>query len=205
MYDDDIDDDDIVQDETAGPASGGYDAYRDVDDDDDEEEELPNPEDERRDEAEKTRGKDERAFYDGLAKAEDAKHDAMRKDYQKRQLVAGEIRQKLRHEQTAIDAITAKIALERERIDAEQRKKYRADAQNIVTDDTPPPVVTEGDVNAPEKDVDSPEFLIDLATSHIKQLEEEKETLERELKKKLEVLHEEERALSQIQYKLARM
>ena len=210
MYDDDdIDDDDLVEiDETAGPASGGYDAYIDGGDEEtfDDENDTTEQEEERREEAERARGKEERAFYDGLAKAEDAKHDAMRKDYQKRSLVAGEMRQKLRHEQMAIDAIALRIAQEQERIDTELQKKYRKEAQvhdgEVVAPITPP----QDDGGEESKDEGaSLEFSIDLATNHIKQLEDEKASLEREHKKKLDELHEEERALSQIQYKLSRM
>ena len=70
-----------------------------------------------RDEAFHQRGIEDRAFYDDLAKKEDERHNAMKKDIAQRSLELGELRQKLRHRDTALRTIQNEIAIERDRID----------------------------------------------------------------------------------------
>ncbi len=170
------------------------------DEDDDEEDEIDLERDEetlRRETAESTRGKDERVFYDDLAKKEDERHSAMRRDLAKRSLALGELRQKLRHKKTEIDAIAVKISIEEDRVDFEQKKAYRntGDAQAAI------PILSK-DITS--DDVSS-EFSVERAQAHIKQLQEEKIAEEHLLKEKLVHLHDEERVLSQLEHTIVRM
>lgn len=176
------------------------------DDEFDDEESEVDPEEVRRDDAEVARGKDERAFYDGLAKAEDERHNAMRKDFAKRSLVAGEMRQKLRHKQQEIDAIAMKIQAEEDLIAFEQKKAYRSASMNpnISMSDVGEPATVVSTKDAREKEATA-EFSVERALMHVKQLQGEKSALEVELREKLDALHEEERALSQLQHTLLRM
>ncbi len=179
----------------------------DDEDEEDEEGEL-NTEAVRREGAEETRGKDERAFYDDLAKKEDERHNAMRADLRKRSLATGELRQKLRHKQADVDAIAMKIRIEQDRIDYEQKKIYRIHSGDTtsMSDEVPvlPIPILSKDIKTSSTDVSS-EFSIERAQMHVKQLETEKEEAEKELKIKLDSLHEEERALSQLEHALMRM
>ncbi len=172
--------------------------YDDEDDDDEEEIDLEqDAEVVRREGAEEARGKDERAFYDDLAKKEDERHNAMRKDLQKRSLALGELRQKLRHTQVEVDAIAVKISVEEDRIDLERKKVYQH------TGDTPVliPILSKDIL----PDGASSEFSIERAQAHVKQLQVQKAEAEKELKEKLMYLHEEERALSQLEHTIVRM
>lgn len=180
------------------------------DEDDDEEEAELDIETARREGAEVSRGKEERAFYDDLAKKEDERHNAMRADLAKRSIGAGELRQKLRHKQAEIDAIAAKISIEEERIALEGKKAYQSGAKEqgvsapagdvaIVNTEASETLVN------PEELAATAEFSVERAAMHVKQLQAEMRERQQELDKELDSLHEEERALSQLQHAIMRM
>ncbi|KKU79811.1 MAG: EF hand domain protein [Parcubacteria group bacterium GW2011_GWA2_47_7] len=204
MFDDDDDND---EEEVSGPASGGYGSATDDDDDEDEEEDGTDPETERRADAEVARGKNDRAFYDNLAKEEDARHNAMRVDLQKRSLAVGELRQKLHHKESELRELSMKITIEEDRIDYEKKKAYRrgvgdiADTVGGQTHIESTPILSK-DIDP--KDIDE-EFSVERAEAHIKQMKSEKIELEEVLRDMLEHMHKEERALSQLQHQLIRM
>ena len=190
--------------------------YRMYDDDefDEDEDEISAEKDaetERREVAEGTRGIEDRAFYDDLAKKEDDRHNAMRKDKQKRTLLVGEMRQKLRHKDAEVRTLLQKIQVEEDRIIFEQKKAYRKDAKEIVDGvvierPTPPPGEA---IPILTKDIDpkylDEEFSIERAQAHIKQLKEEKVELEKVVAEMRAKLNEDERALSQIEHQIMRM
>ena len=179
--------------------------------DDDEISEAQVAEDDRRVAAEGTRGIEERAFYDDLAKREDEKHNALRKDKQRRTLLVGEARQKLRHKEAEVTALAQKIHIEEDRMALEKKRLYRKNAKDIVDG-----VVVEEPVRAePEvipilsrdiapNDMDE-EFSIERAEIHIKQLGEQKAELEKVVAEMKMKLNEDERALSQIEHQIMRM
>ncbi len=180
------------------------------DEDDDEEDEIDvaiDAETSRREEAEVSRGKEDRAFYDGLAKTEDERHNAMRVDMQKRSLAVGELRQKLRHKEAELRVLEMKITMEEDIIDYEKKKKYRSAA--LDTPVVPGVPVVAAPIPILTKDIDPKdgdgEFSVERAEAHIKQLHSEKKEFEKGLKEMKDNLNEEERALSQMQHQLMRM
>ncbi len=187
----------------------------DDDDEEDDEDEIDLEKDAetlRREGAEGVRGIEDRAFYDNLAKKEDDRHNAMRKDVQKRTLAVQEIRQKVRHQETEVKTFAEKIRVEEERILFEQHKTYRKDAQAIsggVPVEAPaipeqPEVIPILSRDILRSSVDE-EFSIERATAHIKQLEEERSTLAKVVVEMRAQLSEEERSLSQLEHQVARM
>ena len=125
------------------------------------------------------RGKDERAFYDGLAKKEDERHNAMRADMKKRLLSLGELRQKLRRKQAELHTIEMGIMEAQGIIDFEAKKAYRMDPGAIGADEglTPAPAIPilSKDIGADET---NKEYTLSRVQSNIKQLQEEKSALE---------------------------
>ena len=159
----------------------------------------------RRESAEITRGQEDRAFSDGLAKQEDERHNAMRKDIARRALVVGELQQKLRHKQAELRVLEQAIVAEQDIIDYETKKAYRKGAQTI-----------EGEVEESEAEVipiltrdipqkDNAEFSIERAEAHVKQLVSQKDDMAKVLADMAGHLHEEERALSQLNHTIMRM
>lgn len=159
-----------------------------------------------KEEAAATRGKADRSFFDNLAKDEDARHNAMRADLAKRSLAVGERRQKLKHKESVLHSLESKIIDEQDRIEYETKKAYRESgvlgddeaANNLSTE----PTLSNSSIGDEERG--STEFSIERATSHIKQLQSERDELDMELRDLLADLHEEERALSQLQHQLMR-
>ena len=182
--------------------------------DDDEEDEYEDEEDTstqdaetlRREDAAVASGKENRAFYDGLAKDEDNRHNAMRVEMQKRALTLGDLRQKLRHKEAELHTLESKIRIEADRIDYEAKKKYR-----MGTDDVAPIAAEEVARPIPilSKDIDpkdgGAEFSIERANASIKQLEEEKIELKKTLSEMNSVISDEARVLSQLQHSLLRI
>lgn len=182
--------------------------YDDEEEDDDDQGEIGlDAETLRREEAEVTRGKETRTFYDDLAKKEDERHNAMRLDMQRRSLAAGELRQKLRNKETEMHALLLKIGIEEDRIDYEKKKAYRSGGGDAIpvgeaaVRSAPIPILSK-DIDA--KDAEQ-EFSVERAEIHIKQLQGERSELEKVLKEMKDRLNEEERALSQLQHQLVRM
>ena len=185
------------------------------DEDDDDEDEMDFEKDAetlRREGAEGARGIEDRAFYDNLAKKEDDRHNAMRKEIQRRTLAVGEIRQKVRHKEVEVKAFAEKIRMEEERILFEQHKSYRMDAREILggqpVNSTPADMKPETipilsrDINPNDVDV---EFSIERALVHIKQLVEQQSELAKVVAEMRAKLSEEERSLSQLEHQVARM
>ena len=213
MYDNEDDEEYIEDTAPSGPASGGYGGASDDDEDDDEDDEQDeagNAETLRRETAEQARGKEDRSFYDNLAKQEDERHNAMRKDKNHRSLLVGEARQKLRHKDAEVKALGLKIQMEEDRIVFEQKKAYRNDATLPSDVATPPLVRLEPEVipilsrDIDPKDMDE-EFSIERAQAHIKQLKEQKAELDKVVAEMRAKLSEEERALSQLEHQIMRM
>lgn len=179
----------------------------DGDDDEDEIDIAKDAETLRREEAEVSRGKSDRAFYDNLAKTEDERHNAMRVDMQKRSLAVGELRQKLRHKEADMRMLEMKITSEEDIIDYEKKKKYRSGASGVSA--IPGEAVAAQPIPILTKDIDpkdgGEEFSVERAEAHIKQLQSEKMEFEKHLREMRENLNEEERALSQLQHQLMRM
>lgn len=152
------------------------------------------------------RGKDERAYYDGLAKKEDERHNAMRADMKKRLLMLGELRQKLRRKQAELRAIDMSIAEAQNIIDFEIKKAYRTNLGAVEVDGVATPLPT---ISILSKDVGAEstnsEYVLSRAQSNIKQLQEEKLVLEKVIREMSVVISDEARALSQLQHTLLRM
>lgn len=173
--------------------------------DEDEEESAGDAEDLRSEEFNTQRGKDDRAFYDDLAKKEDERHNAMRADIKKRSLVLGELEQKLRHKKTELRTLEMKIAEEKNAIDAAEKKVYRttvgvSDGDERVQAEVIP--ILSRDIG---KESSTDEFSVSRALANIKQLEAEKAALESVISEMAVTVSEEERALSQLQHTLLRM
>lgn len=183
-----------------------YDDEDDEYEDDEEENFAANVEAARREDAEATRGKDERDFYDGLAKQEDVKHNAMRVEMQKRLLSLGELRQKLRHKEAELRTLESKIRVEEERIEYEAKKAYRSgtdDALEVSKEEIALPIpILSKDIDKNDVGV---EFSIERAKANTKQLEEEKVELGKVIKHMSIEISDEARALSQLQHSLLRM
>jgi len=182
--------------------------------DDDEEDEYEDEEDTsaqdaetlRREDAATASGKENRAFYDGLAKEEDNRHNAMRLEMQKRALTLGDLRQKLRHKEAELHTLESKIQIEVGRIDYEAKKVYRLGTDSIPETQTeeivrPIPILS--------KDIDPEdagmEFSIERAKANIKQFEEEKVELKKIISEMSSAVSDEARTLSQLQHSLLRM
>lgn len=152
------------------------------------------------------RGKDERAYYDGLAKKEDERHNAMRADMKKRLLMLGELRQKLRRKQAELRAIEMSIADAQNIIDLEIKKTYRTDSGVVGVDGGTIPLpsipILSKDIGAESA---NNEYLLSRVQSNIKQLQEEKLVLEKVIKEMSVVVSDEARTLSQLQHSLLRM
>lgn len=179
--------------------------YDDEEEDDDEGEIGLDTEIARRESAEITRGQEDRAFSDGLAKQEDERHNAMRKDIAKRALVVGELQQKLRHKQAELRILEQAIVAEQDIIAYETKKAYRRGAhspedESPDTAGEPIPILTR---DIPQKD--NTEFSIERAEAHVKQLVSQKDDMAKVLADMAEHLHEEERALSQLNHAIMRM
>ena len=181
--------------------------YDDKDDeeDDDEGEIGLGTEMARRESAEIARGQEDRAFSDGLAKQEDDRHNAMRKDIAKRALVVGELQQKLRHKQAELRILEQSVVAEQDIIDYETKKSYRMDAHTreetpLLDSVEPIPILTR---DIPQKD--NTEFSIERAEAHVKQLISQKDDMAKVLGDMTSHLNEEERALSQLNHKIMRM
>lgn len=188
-----------------------YDVQYMYDDEDDDEYEYEQDsaqdlETRRREDAAVASGKENRAFYDGLAKEEDIRHNAMRIEMQKRALKLGELRQKFRHKEAELRALESKIHIEEDRIDFEAKKKYRLGSHDASE-------VGVGGVTLPipilSKDIDpkdsGAEFSIERAQASIKQLKEEEVELKKVLREMNTAVSDEARALSQLQHSLLRM
>ena len=183
--------------------------YDDEDDDeyeDDEDESMQDAETLRREEAATASGKDERKFYDGLAAQEDAKHNAMRAEMQKRALTLGDLRQKLRHKEAELHTLESKIRTEEERIEYEAKKAYRSGTGGVA--ETSPDEIPRT-IPILLKDIDRDdvgvEFSIERARANMKQLESEKIALDKVIKDMNIAISDEARALSQLQHSLLRM
>lgn len=168
MYDDDADDaidayalsdgTEIAGAEMApedyGPASGGYDAFRDGggDENDDDEIELRREEERRaaKEEALRKRGTEERQYYDGLAKEADQKRRRMEAEVRAERLKLNDLvmkRSRLERERAGIerelDAIRASEELigqkqyRREGLLEEDRAIHTAAARAALTGETP--------------------------------------------------------------------
>ncbi len=182
--------------------------YDDEDEDDDEGEIGLDAEASRRDSAEVARGQADRAFSDGLAKQEDDRHNAMRKDIARRALIVGELQQKLRHKQAKLRILEQAIVAEQDIIDYENKKAYRKGAQDVETTasvehETEAEVIPILTRDIPQKD--NAEFSIERAEAHVKQLVSEKDDMAKVLGEMTAHLHEEERALSQLNHSIMRM
>jgi len=183
-----------------------YDVWYMYDDEDEyEEDDTENdPERLRSDEFNAQRGKDDRAFFDDLAKKEDERHNAMRADMKKRALVLSELDQKLRHKKTELHALEMKIMQEKDAIDFEQKKIYRMTVGMGNGDEASVraiPILSK-DI---DKEDDDNGFSVSRAEANIKQMEEEKITLEKTISTMSVTVSEEQRALSQLQHTLLRM
>lgn len=152
------------------------------------------------------RGKDERAYYDDLAKKEDERHNAMRADMKKRLLSLGELRQKLRHKQAELHTIEMSIAEAQDIIDYETKKAYRTDLGVAEIDGgvtlAPSVPILSKDIGAENT---NNEYTLSRVQSNIKQLQEEKLALEKVIREMSVVVSDEARALSQLQHTLLRM
>ena len=160
-------------------------------------------------EAGQARAKDDRAFYDGLAKQEDDRHRAMELDMRKRSLAVGELHGKMRHKETELHALDMKLRIINERLEYEAKMKYIKDANGPAPDGTIPeepivkapiPILTK---DIPKEEADNG-FSTERALSEIKDLEFQKAELQREIDAMKEGVSVEERALSQIHHQLMR-
>lgn len=172
----------------------------DNEEDEYEDEEI-NVENLRSDEFNAQRGKDDRAFFDDLAKKEDERHNAMRADLKKRTLMLGESQQKLRHKKTELHGLEMRITQEEDAIAYEAQKAYRVNATEHDPSAQPIPILSK-DIG---KEDSNDEFSISRAEATIKQLQEEKLALEKVISEMSVTVSEEERALSQLQHTLLRM
>lgn len=179
--------------------------YDDEYDEDDEESEV-DPESLRSEEFNTQRGKDDRAFFDDLAKKEDERHNAMRADIKKRSLLLGELQQKLRHKKTELHTLEMKIREEENAIDMAQKKVYRttvgvSDGSEGGGSAEVIPILSR-DIG---KENSTDEFSVSQAEAHIKQLEEERIALAKVIGEMSVTVSDEERTLSQLQHTLLRM
>ncbi len=159
--------------------------------------------------ASETRGKEDRAFYDGLAKQEDDRHRAMELDMRKRSLIVGELHGKMRHKETALHALDMSIRIIRERLEYEEKMKYRKAAIAGVLPDgaeevplvvAPIPILTK---DIPKEEADNG-FSTERALAEIKELESQKASLRGEIEDMREGISVEERALSQLHHQVMR-
>ncbi len=156
----------------------------------------------------RTRGQEDRAFFDGLAKQEDERHHRARRERDKLLLVIGEARQKLRHKQEELRAIEDKIRMEEDTITLEGKREYRREAKALTLEkEGVVPVVPTGiesGVEGAHAVVDS-ELLVARAMLHVKDLEAKKADLLRVLSDMKSDLSGQERTLSQLEHQVARM
>lgn len=161
----------------------------------------------KQEDAQRQRGVEDRAFFDDLAKKEDERHNAMRKDIAHRSLMLGELRQKMRHKDAELRAIKNEIDIERDRIDFETKKAYRRQANQPIDETGAPtsgpiPILTK---DIPQSATGGEEFSVERATVHMKQREDEYAAKKAEADLLQKKIDDEARALSELQHSLLRM
>lgn len=214
----------LEDDEDDGATEVVYEVVEDdgVEDEFDEEDESANLATEAAEESLKQKGKDDRAFYDSIAKDADTQRHALEKDIATSSLYLNDAKAKLGKKERELKEVLQKIADAKERETSLGQKAYRTKAiteedaelrgERNETSDTEDHLGILGDRPLSETEKrELGESLADterrtqMTASDIKELLPMKERLEAEIKAMKDAINERERKLSLERHNLARM